>query len=353
MRSNDSLKLYLLIFAAVFLAFDSMVATLLTFIFLNILLMILVNNTADSKLQRLVMVTSYSFLLAVQLCYTIFVVSDRNYSGFFNLVVMIVLYLLLAFSFSLEHYLSVKNYQKHFFHDSKNATALPFSDLEAFTTLINKKKSLVGKTAKIITRENILHMVEELRRNDSFSYINNGTLTDEYFKLMDESISDSAVYIVLSDTGSVPSQILSLFTDKQYNHVSISFDRRLKTLISYNGGQRVNPPGLNSETLEFFSKKEDAIIYIYRLDVTREQKQKMIDKVKEINANGSAYNMLGLVLKKSYKPNIMYCSQFVYTLLEHADATYFKKNTYDVKPTDLVELDYHKKLRFEYEIKFN
>ncbi len=352
MRTYGSLKLYLFIISVVFLAFDSMTSSILTFIFLDILLAIIVLTTAESKTQKFATITSYSFLLAVQISYTFFVISDRNYSGFFNFVVMFIFYLLLSFSFSLDHYLEVKNYHKYFFHDAKNASSLPFSDLAAFTELFRKKKELVGKTAKFMTRDNILHIMGEIKRNDSFSYINNGTLTEEYFKLLDNSIDDTAVYIVLSDTGSVASEFLSLFTDKPYNHVSISFDRELRTLISYNGGARVNPPGLNSEMLEFLGKKENAIIYIYRLDVTREQKQIMIDKIKDINANGSAYNMLGLVLKNSYKPNIMYCSQFVYTLLDLADATYFEKNKYDVKPTDLVELDYHKKLKFEYEIQF-
>jgi hypothetical protein len=67
---------------------------------------------------------------------------------------------------------------------------------------------------------------------------------------------------------------------------------------------------------------------------------------------GSAYNMIGLLVKRSYKPNIMFCSQFVYKMLKLARVQYFNKKDGEVRPTDFIELDYYKKLHFEYEIKF-
>jgi hypothetical protein len=102
--------------------------------------------------------------------------------------------------------------------------------------------------------------------------------------------------------------------------------------------------------IEFFNKKEDSSLIVYQLDACREQKMELIGKVREINENGSAYNMLGLVLRTSLKPNIMFCSQFVYNMLKHAGLAYFEKANGQVKPTDLVELDYHRKLSFCYEI---
>ena len=52
----------------------------------------------------------------------------------------------------------------------------------------------------------------------------------------------------------------------------------------------------------------------------------MLDKIREINNEGSAYNLLGLVLKVTPQPNIMFCSQFVYTILELAGLNYFEKD---------------------------
>ncbi len=79
----------------------------------------------------------------------------------------------------------------------------------------------------------------------------------------------------------------------------------------------------------------------------------MLDKIVEINEHGSAYNLLGLFLKKSYKPNIMYCSQFVYKLLAHAEAQPFEMDPNEIRPTDLIELDYERKLTLEYKIQLD
>src|SRR5699024_9040631 len=123
--------------------------------------------------------------------------------------------------------------------------------------------------------------------------------------------------------------------------------------ISYNGGENVAPPGLNQEQLENFNKKDDASIMVYKISAPKEKKQIAIDKIREINEKGSAYNLVGLVTKVSIRPNIMFCSQFVYNILKVAGLEYFQSSATKIKPTDLVEKDYYRKLQFCYEIKFN
>jgi len=78
-----------------------------------------------------------------------------------------------------------------------------------------------------------------------------------------------------------------------------------------------------------------------------------IDKIKEINETGSAYNLVGLITKVSLRPNIMFCSQFVYSILKECGLAYFESPATKIKPTDLVEKDYYRKLELCYEIKFN
>jgi hypothetical protein len=75
--------------------------------------------------------------------------------------------------------------------------------------------------------------------------------------------------------------------------------------------------------------------------------------VEEINREGNAYNMLGLVLKYSHKPNIMFCSQFVYRMLQIAGLAYFNKDNGKVRPTDFIELDYYRNLQFVYELRLS
>ncbi len=228
----------------------------------------------------------------------------------------------------------------------------------SFHTFRSNKKAIQGKmlavqkARKSMSRQNIDEVLRDIPRHSSRKYINNGSLTTEYFEQAYQSLDDPYVYIIISNTGSAASEMISLFTNKEYNHASISFDYDLETIISYNGGEKVYPPGLNAEMVEYFNKKSDASIMVYKLKTSVDQKKLLIDEIKKINDEGSAYNLLGLLLRYSHKPNIMFCSQFVYKMLKMADLHYFEKKETNVKPTDFVELDYRRKLEFAYEIQF-
>ncbi|MBC2699512.1 MAG: hypothetical protein HF974_14500 [ANME-2 cluster archaeon] len=246
--------------------------------------------------------------------------------------------------------MTVKKYTEFYMPSVQERNTLSFGQLKDAAGVLQGAVVGLGQLRKTVTPERMMEIAQELPRHNSTQYINNGALTEAYFAKAKDSLEDPHLYVVVSNTGSAASEIISVFTRKQYNHASLSFDRDLKTIISYNGGEKVYPPGLNQEMIEFFNKKEDSSLIVYQLDASREQKELLIDKVLEINEHGSAYNMLGLVLRTSLKPNIMFCSQFVYNMLRNAGLAYFEKADGQVKPTDLVELDYHRKLSFCYEI---
>jgi hypothetical protein len=184
-------------------------------------------------------------------------------------------------------------------------------------------------------------------------YPNNGSLTNDYFTLAYETLDDPFIYLVISDTGSPTSVFLSIFTKTKYNHISLSFDRNLATMISYNGGEHISPPGLNKEQIQQFNKKEDASLIVYKLSCTKEQKEKILENIQRINQEGSNYSLIGYITKKSSKskPNTMFCSQFVYTILKAVNLDYFKKPETSTKPVDFIERDYYRKLQYDYEIR--
>lgn len=213
-------------------------------------------------------------------------------------------------------------------------------------------QSSVVNVGHVLSTDNLKNLFGDLHRHSNLNYINNHSLDTDFFKRAEQSLTDPNLYIVISNTSSPASEVIGLFTQKQFNHASLSFDRDLSTIISYNGGERVYPPGLNPEMLSSLHKNNQASILIYRLPVTREQKEIVLDTIRKINTTGSAYNILGLVTKHSLRRNIMFCSQFVYRMLEIAEITYFDKSAGNVRPTDFVELDYHRKLEYVEEIKF-
>ncbi len=246
-----------------------------------------------------------------------------------------------------------------FFIEQFMFTAVDDRNRTNYTATIRYEKNISNhidhfkKIKEKITYGVIFEILKDLPRHNSFKYINKNSLSDEYFKKAYDTVNDENIYIVLSNTGSAASEVISIFTKKIYNHISISFDSNLETIISYNGGDHLYPPGLNHERIEWFNRKKDASLIIYKLAVSGKRKHLMIDKVSDINKAGNAYNMLGLILKFSAKPNILFCSQFIYKLLKLAEINYFEMDDGEVRPTDFIELDYYRKLNFAYEIKFN
>ena len=61
------------------------------------------------------------------------------------------------------------------------------------------------------------------------------TLTDEYFQAACKSLDDEHIYIVLMDSGSQASELISVFTKRQFNHASLSFDKDLRTIVRHEG----------------------------------------------------------------------------------------------------------------------
>jgi hypothetical protein len=213
--------------------------------------------------------------------------------------------------------------------------------------------ALFVSSCSTLTVRDIGDLARDMGRHNSFKYINSKTLSESWFGAAAGTMDENAVYIVLSDTGSPASKLISMFTKKRYNHVSLALDAGLETLVSYNNGRRGGMPGLNPERIEDFNLKPDASIAVYRLAARPEQKQAIIGRIEQINREGSAYNLLGLVTKQSFQPNIMFCSQFVYTMLEEAGLDYFKMQDSRVQPEDFVDRNSAGSLALIYEGQLN
>ncbi|MCT4594752.1 MAG: YegS/Rv2252/BmrU family lipid kinase [Anaeromicrobium sp.] len=208
------------------------------------------------------------------------------------------------------------------------------------------KKPLGHINIEVTAVSDIKNIIKDLPRHNTFSYVNKESLEEGYFKEAKETLDNGYLYIVLSSTGSTAGKLIGKVTKREYAHASLSFDEELKTIISYNGGENIYSPGLNQEMIEFFNKKKDANIIVYKIKATRVQKEIILNEIRNINEQGSSYNLLGLFLPYSCKKNIMFCSQFVYTMLKVANLEYFNKKPEEVRPTDFVELDYERVLEY-------
>ena len=303
-------------------------------------------NIYSRKRLKTGLIITYVLLLTLEFASFEFALFNAEYEGIKYWLARLSGIVLIMSPFILERITTVTNHTVFAVPSVQEAGTLSYARFNQGLETVQRLQDTMSKIKGTLSSENIKELASDLPRNNSFEYINNGSLTPAYFEQAKKSLNDPYIYIVVSNTGSAASELIGVFTRKQFNHVSISFDENLDTIISYNGGEKIYPPGLNAEMIEFFNKKEDASIGVYRLKITREQKKQMLDIVQNINQQGSAYNLIGLVFKYSHRPNIMFCSQFVYSLLKKVGVAYFEKRAELVQPTDLVELDYFRKLEF-------
>jgi hypothetical protein len=300
--------------------------------------------------KKLTLIVSYIIIMILQLTYNTLIIHGEDINSFVQTISRVFGVIFIVMPFFVEFMFEYKNLANVYLPSVQNIEVFSFNEVKEYVDdVINS----INKLNKKLSKDNVLEIMRDFPRHSSFRYINDGSLSEEYFHAAYETLNDPWIYIIISNTGSAASEIISIFTQKQYNHASLSFDRELKTIVSYNGGNKIYPPGMNQEMMEYFNKKKDASIIVYKLNITSEKKKAMIDKIKEINAEGNAYNLLGLITKRTFKPNIMFCSQFVYKMLKYAEVQYFEKKNEKVSPIDLVELDYYRKLEYEYEIKLN
>jgi hypothetical protein len=350
MKAQKVLILFIIILGIAFVAFGTSGIFFLAYLAIGLILMLKTATSGQYPSRKIGLVGIYLAILVLQLMFCQIVIFDVTLHGPVFIFKKALGLLFMYVPFIVNTY---ANYRRSVFPSVEDIYTVSFYSLTYGRSRINDAKNGILKTKNSLSITNIAGWLEDLPRHSITNYINRNGLTDVYFNDCKDSLNDEHIYLIMSDTGSYASELLSVFTQKMYNHVSISFDYDLKTVVSYNGGEKLYPPGLNKEQITFFQKKEGASIIVYSLACSKEQKQLMIDRIQEINRVGSAYNMLGLVTRATFKPNTMFCSQFIYTLLKEANLHYFDSRAIDVRPTDFVEKDYYRNLEYCYKLKFN
>lgn len=171
------------------------------------------------------------------------------------------------------------------------------------------------------------------------------------------------VYIMLSDTGTVLSNLIKKYTKAPYNHASLSFDLELKEMYSFGRKKPTNPlyGGFVKENIltGTYSKFKETTCVIYKLEITERELEKM-KRILDVfirNDNKFLYNILGVIGVSLKEPvefsNSYFCSQFVAEILSRSGIELWDKLSVMVTPDDFrnnerLELIYEGKL-FDYE----
>ncbi len=134
------------------------------------------------------------------------------------------------------------------------------------------------------------------------------------------------IYLVLSYTGTVLSNIIKLYTKNEFSHVSIALDEELEELYSFGRLKPYNPfkggfvhEGINIGTFKRFPKARAAVYSLTVSDMEYQEIEKNIKKFKE-KKDLYTFNTVGLFLvainKKIIRENSFYCAEFVRYILE-------------------------------------
>ncbi len=168
-----------------------------------------------------------------------------------------------------------------------------------------------------------------------------------------------AVYILLTDTGTLFSRMIKFYTGAPYNHVSIALDEKLDQLYSFGRKVYCNPfsAGFIHERIDrgVFYHRKNTTCALYKMMVTEEQYKRllhMIEQFKKFSSN-YRYNLLGvfaIAVNMELKRTDAYtCSQFVATVLARSGISLPGKRPELMRPDDFpkmanLELIYEGKL---------
>ncbi len=133
------------------------------------------------------------------------------------------------------------------------------------------------------------------------------------------------LYIVISQTGTILSRVLKLFTGAEYNHASVSVSEDLKQMYSFGRRHPYNPfwggfvkESIHSGTFKRFYKTKAVVLAV---DIDEQKYIQLCELLKEMHSNRKIYryNYLGVCLaafRIAYKKrNCYYCSEFVKDVL--------------------------------------
>ena len=164
------------------------------------------------------------------------------------------------------------------------------------------------------------------------------------------------IYIILTHTGTILSQIIKHWTGDEFSHVSIALDTDLEQMYSFGRLNPYNPfwgsfvhEHINKGTFKRFKKTKAEVYSIFITDEQYEKAQKTIAYF-EKNMQKYKFNILGLacvcINKKIIRKNTFYCAEFVKHILKDIRLTGVNELPEIIRPQNFKEL---KGMQLEYE----
>lgn len=156
------------------------------------------------------------------------------------------------------------------------------------------------------------------------------------------------LYIFLTRSGTLVSNLVYALTGAEYTHISLAFDENLNTLYSSTrkNGYTMFPAGPSREYLNkgVFRLRENIPCALYALEVSDEAYARAKRRAEHMMTHGELYrfNSLGLLLCAFHirwnRRRHYFCSQFVSEVLEKSGAMELPKHSTLMHPNDYTTL---------------
>lgn len=159
-----------------------------------------------------------------------------------------------------------------------------------------------------------------------------------------KTLKNKCVYIMISKTSTLPSNVIKMWTKQPYAHTSLALDIELNEMYSFARKRLRNPfnCGFISEdiTTGVFGRDVDTTCRIGRLWITTNQYKKLIKTLDKFKQDKAFYKynyigIFGIMINKAVERKYNYfCSQFVYYVLQKSGVDVFDKEPGLVRPED-------------------
>lgn len=158
-------------------------------------------------------------------------------------------------------------------------------------------------------------------------------------------MNDAKIYLLFTNTGTMLTKLIQLYTKHSLNHVSIAFDEQLEELYSF-GRKKPYNPFIGGFVKEQVGKgiMKHAECAVYSLSVSIEEYELMREEVRRIEQQKGQlrYNLMGLfgiLFNQTWeRDNAFFCSEFVATVLNRKKGL-LKKVPCLITPQDLMYME--------------
>ena len=203
----------LLVFFGNFILFD------LIYVFVYLFIVLITFLKEDNRKRLIYIISIFTGIMVIELVFNHLVIFNPDNSDTVFLFSKIIGAIFVFIPFIIEPFIIVTKYDYYNFPSIVDPNAISYSDFLKFGSEISEGLEKLKEIKEKITYDDILKIMKDFPKHNSFKYINKNSLSPEYFKKAYDAIDDKNIYIILSNTGSAASEIISIFTKKAYNHV--------------------------------------------------------------------------------------------------------------------------------------